>query len=95
MTAHTAKIEHAWGNITHENHQTPTKFRFVSWFHLPKLERLILPFYSLGMWAELIEHVEDQGLQLVVTNWDKQGTENSAGSPQARANAAVSVLQAL
>ena len=47
------------------------------------------------MWSALLERVNDQDVELTVTEWNRAGAEISGGSLSQRLDAAVRVLKAL
>lgn len=90
-----ADTEQGWGAPIPDPDGRATIFPFAPWFSLPKLERLTLPFYSLGMWARLLERVGNQEVQLILTDWHRSGAEKSGGTASHRLSAAISTLKAL
>ncbi len=90
----TADPNQGWNAVPDPDGRVTT-FQLASWVNLPKLERLTLPFYSLGMWSTLLQRVNDQDVELTVTEWNRSGAEFSGGSPSQRLDAAVRVLKAL
>lgn len=72
-----------------------TVFEFASWLRLPKLEDLTLPFYSVGMWAQLLQRLVEQDIQLTLIDWNRSGAEKSGGSPSQRVDAAIAALTML